>query len=103
MDNGWNYLRLPSSYISKEHCRIECLEGGKILLHDNSLNGTYVNGINVKDVVDLKEDDVLDISLNGTYVNGNKVKNVVDLREGDVIGKFFFVPSKINKIDLDLF
>ncbi|XP_063697772.1 uncharacterized protein LOC134828717 [Culicoides brevitarsis] len=68
-----NQLNLVSTYVSKTHCRIECLPNGQIFLHDISSNGTFVNGINYKQTtIELRDKDKIGV---GFPVNESNAMN----------------------------
>ena len=52
-------IRLADNVVSKEHCVIESSKQGFIVRDLNSTNGTFVNGIRVRDHVRLRDGDEL--------------------------------------------
>src|SRR5262249_49422257 len=56
-----NTLRIPSSQVSRKHCRLQC-EAGLVYVEDlGSVNGTFLNGQRVKNREVVRPGDSLEV------------------------------------------
>lgn len=68
-----NDIVLKDRFISKVHCQIVKDEGIYYLEDLDSANGTYLNGQEIKDAIELKDKDIIDLGqIEFLFVDGAK-------------------------------
>ena len=111
------HIRIPEHLdrISREHATLKVMDNGKIFVVDNSMNGTYVNGIKITPLVDypVKRGDTIsfanDYELDWTMIVKPKRKRLVYLLSsiiaivviGGGIALFFFL-QKDSEEDIQM-
>jgi hypothetical protein len=76
-------VRIPSGEVSRTHCRL-CIENGVVTVEDlESVNGTYINGLRVRGVLQVNPGDRLTVGPATFVVEYEMTPDVVErLRNG---------------------